>query len=645
MKKILLIIIFVFSCTFYLQAQKFKTHKVKDGETIETIAMRYLVTPFDIYALNPDAKNKFAVNLVLIIPNSKVKNEDVSKETREVIGFKKHKVKRKETLFSLSQKYHIEIEDIKKYNTFLYSENLKKGNRIRIPRFKTVVSQISLNNTLKKYIVLPKEGKWRVAYKFGITVDELEALNPNMSEVLQPGNKLNVPNIANNEEKSIDETYNYYTVLKSEGYLALNRKLGLSQDQLEELNPELIEGGLKLGMVIKIPKDIDTVEEQAEIKYTNLSSNLSNLSTKRIALMLPYRLNRIDTDSVAEARSMIRKDRLLSMSLDLHYGVLMALDSAKQLGISTTLKVFDTRNQISEISNILNENDFSDYDAIIGPMRPKNFDRVASTLKRDRVPVLSPLSKPIKLYENVFQTVPSKELLQKTMLQFVKNDSTKVQVIIISDQKNRAKSNSIKAEFSNAKQVFSRKNKDGIDKSYILIDDLFDVFKKGKNIVFLETSNEAFASNVISMLNGLEFDAKYRQLKREDFEIILMTTDLNKAFEGNSIDNVHLSNLNFHYPTPNKRYDENVTSSFIKQYKKTYGVSPNKYAVRGFDLTLDLLLRLASEDDLYQASGNDIETEYIENKFRYSKKLFGGYFNEAVYIVMYDDLRIVEAKE
>ena len=73
-------------------------------------------------------------------------------------------------------------------------------------------------------------------------------------------------------------------------------------------------------------------------------------------------------------------------------------------------------------------------------------------------------------------------------------------------------------------------------------------------------------------------------------------------------------------------------------------MSPNKYAVRGFDLTLDLLLRLASEDDLYKASSSDIETEYVENKFRYSKKMFGGFYNEAVYVVKYDNLTIVEAK-
>ena len=56
-------------------------------------------------------------------------------------------------------------------------------------------------------------------------------------------------------------------------------------------------------------------------------------------------------------------------------------------------------------------------------------------------------------------------------------------------------------------------------------------------------------------------------------------------------------------------------------------------------------MRLSSSDDLFNASKSDLETEYVENKFRYYKKLFGGYYNEAVYVVKYEDMTIVEAKD
>ncbi|MBR9846014.1 MAG: LysM peptidoglycan-binding domain-containing protein [Algicola sp.] len=634
MKKLLIIIV-ILLCSFSAVAQDYKTHKVQKGETIEQIAKQYLVTPFDILALNPDAKKELKPNMVLIIPTSRVKNEDIPAETKELIGYNTHKVKRKETLFSISQKYSIEIDAIKKANPSLYSENLRKGDKIKIPRFKTIVNKVTLNNTIKKYIVQPKEGKWRVAYKFGITVPELEALNPKMNDVLQPGDELNVPNISNNEEKTVEEEFNYYTVLKSEGFMALNRKLGLTQEELEALNPELKEGGLKLGMVLKVPGTIETKNILKDVANTNLSANLNNLSPKRIALMLPFGLNKVDVDSVQEAKKMIRTNGLLSVSLDFHTGVLMALDSAKQLGISTNLKVIDTRNQISEISKILEAHDFSEYDAVIGPLMPLNLERVASKLKRNNVPVVSPLTMPVNLYDNVFQTIPADDLLVEALINYVKKDSLPKHMVIISDSKHQVISDRLKGEFPLAKQIQSRKNKKGEEAYFMYQADLENVFKTGRNIVFLETDNEGFASNVISMINGLNMN---------DQEIILMTTNKNKAFDGKEISNYHLSNLKFHYPSVNKTIAVESRNSFVTKYMNTYNVSPNKYAVRGFDLTLDLLLRLASEDDLFKASSSDIETEYIENKFRYSKKMFGGYYNEAVYVVKYDDLTIVEAK-
>jgi hypothetical protein len=243
---------------------------------------------------------------------------------------------------------------------------------------------------------------------------------------------------------------------------------------------------------------------------------------------------------------------------------------------------------------------------------------------------------PTNLYSNVFQTIPSDELLEKTIINFVKSDSLPKHMVIIADSKHKAVSNRLMAEFPSSKQLYSRTNKKGEEAYFIYQTDLENVFKPGKNIVFLETDNEGFASNVISVINGMAI---------KDVEIILMTTNKNKAFEGREISNYHLSNLKFHYPSPNKTTDISTSNNpFVRAYRREYNVSPNKYAVRGFDITLDLLLRLASKDDLYAASASDIETEYVENKFRYTKKLFGGYYNEAVYVVKYDNLIIVEAK-
>lgn len=620
-----------------VNAQNYVEHKVEAGETIESIAKKYLVTPFDIFALNPDAKSKFQPNMVLIIPKSKVKNAPIQEESRELIGYKNHKVKRKETLFGLAKKYNVSEDEIKKANRFLYSENLRKGDKIRIPKYRTIISKQTLNNTVKKYTVQPKEGKWRIAYKFGTTVAELEALNPKMNDVIQPGDKLNVPNINDKEEKSIESQYGYYEVLPKEGFYRLKVKLGLTQEQLEMLNPELKETGLKAGMVLKIPASAENTNGGlSQVETTRLTSSIKNYETKKIALMMPYRLHRIETDSVNDAKEMIKKDKLLSIVLDFHVGVVMALDSAKRLGLSTDLKVLDTKYQASTTSQLLKENDLSDYDAVIGPMEDKCFDRVASSLKGDRVPVIAALNKPAELYSNVFQTIPDNKLLKNAMIDFVKADSLKSKVVIISDQAHRSTNNLLKEKFPEAHQIFSRKiKKTGKDGFFIYPQDLENVFEPGRTVVFLETKSNPFASSVISMLNGLVANK---------IEIVLVTLDKNKAFEGKDIDNNNLSNLNFHYPSVHKEFDAVRADGFVKAYRKAYGISPSKYASRGFDITLDILLRLAAEEDLYKASGEMIETEYVENKFRYNKTIFGGYKNEAVYIVKYDNLRIIKAK-
>ena len=48
---------FSFFSYVYGQQEKYIKHTVSNGETINSIAQKYKVTPFDIYKLNPDSQN------------------------------------------------------------------------------------------------------------------------------------------------------------------------------------------------------------------------------------------------------------------------------------------------------------------------------------------------------------------------------------------------------------------------------------------------------------------------------------------------------------------------------------------------------------------------------------------------------------
>ena len=131
----------------------------------------------------------------------------------------------------------------------------------------------------------------------------------------------------------------------------------------------------------------------------------------------------------------------------------------------------------------------------------------------------------------------------------------------------------------------------------------------------------------------------------EGTKITLTTTNRNDAFKDEEVSNYHLSNLHFTYPSISKMLNSTTSNSFVNQYKKQYHVSPGKYAIRGFDLTMDVVLRIVTSQDLYQSVSDAPMTSYIENKFSYKKKAFGGYINESVYLVQYNNLEIKEIKQ
>ena len=632
-------LLFTFTLSF---GQKFDYYTLNNGETLDDVSKKFNVIISDLIKLNPEFENGISVLTdSIIVPLFNV--YDSQNEDRKSINLLTHKVKRKETLYSISKDYKLNVTDLKKYNPQLYTSTIKKGDVLKVPVY-SIENQIKTSSILSEYIVRSKEGKWRIAYQHGLTINELELINPAMNPILNQGDIIIVPIISTNKDNL--DGYGFYEVLPSEGFFRIKQKIGLTQEQLEEHNPRLLEEGLKPGMILKFPESLSAYYE-AVFEPIDLKIQMTNLSAKNLVVMLPFNLEVIDTDSIVKSKNRIKKNQLLSAVLDFHSGVLMAVDSAKQIGISTNLRVYDTQKKNSDrLKTILINEDFSNVDAIIGPLTQGNFDLVSEHVLDDEIPVLSPLLNFTTRFPNSVQTLVPKQLLSDRIINFVKRDTSKVTLTLISDQVHKVVSDSLKTQFIDALQLFSLLDKDendayffdelGIDEEDIEEDSNYQLIqqhlKPGVNYVFLETANEGFVSNVSSILNGLVTD---------DIKIILTTSSKNRAFDGINISNKHLSNLNFLFAS-NHRFRENLNQdSFFKNYEATYGVVPNKFAVRGFDITYDLLLRLAVGDSFYYTISNNVQTEYVENKFRYSfPNSETGSANQSGYLLQYNNLKI-----
>jgi hypothetical protein len=339
---------------------------------------------------------------------------------------------------------------------------------------------------------------------------------------------------------------------------------------------------------------------------------------------------------------LLKTDGTLRAAIDFYSGVLMAAEFAKDKGISTEINMYDTDGKASKVEQIINSNDFSTIDAVIGPLLSKNIEKAAASLQSQNIPVFSPLSKvKLKEYPNLYQTIPSNEMMGNAMLEYIKKRVDSINVILITGKEWTKQKGVIMAAIPTVKTIVPETG------NYLYLEDIqkqLDKFKE--NWVILESDNPILVSNVVGLLNGFPEVI----LNEDDVEvgrnnIRLFAVNKSRAFDYDDVSNMHLANLNFTYPSASKHYDYELMIPFLVSYKNKYGVMPNNYAIRGFDVTYDVLLRLANAETLKEASTSDIKTEYVENKFQYSYKRNSGYKNQAFYIMKYNnelELEVVE---
>lgn len=107
----------------------------------------------------------------------------------------RHQVTQGETLYSISNKYGVTIEDLKACNPSLTAENLKAGTTLVLPATLSPAGPAGIHcRTMHK--VGKKETLWSIATQYEITVDELLTANPDLSSAdakIKKGSFLCIP--------------------------------------------------------------------------------------------------------------------------------------------------------------------------------------------------------------------------------------------------------------------------------------------------------------------------------------------------------------------------------------------------------------------------------------------------------------------
>lgn len=607
MQKIVFICFYLLiSCNFFAQ-KSYSKHTVVSGENIFQIAQKYKVTAQEIYDMNPDSKNGVKSDMILIIPNST--NSNIIKGSSSNII--KHEVLQKETLYGIAKQYGITIDEIKNANPILETVSLSIGQIIDIPNVKgkvlNKVSQtvkstakpISKNIQYVDYEVKSKETLYGLSKKFNLTIDELLSINPELSNGVQEAMTIKVPaidTVANNQNIQIAEKTATKIVLNSE----------------KQTQKELIE--------IKVNNS----------NYIDLTKSINLSERKKLAILLPFNALKIQSDTVVSQQERIRNNKFLNMTLDFYSGVLMAIDSAKTLGLNIDIKILDSQETktSSNIENLVSEHNLQSQDAIIGPFYQNQVDKMAEMLQKSSVSIISPLSKEEgKPFKNVYASMPSGDLLKVAMFDYMRQKNGNIIAVI------DTKKVTIKQYITDNQQdvKFAAFN----DKGVLLPESLKVLLDKDKinYIVFASEKTSIVFSVTNTLLNALS-----------NYQIRLVILEPNPTFDYEEIGLSRLTKLKLTYPSLTRENETDNGRIFEKEFKKKNKIFPNQYATRGFDITFDTMLRL-SQNGSFEQNATNVTTEQVENKFDYKTNLKNGFVNKGVYILQYNnDLTISEAQ-
>lgn len=626
--------------------EKTITHKVEKGETVGQIAQKYQITPFDIYQLNPDAQSGLKPNSILLIQNkSGVKTVKSNSNLKEVT----HEVTPKETLYGIGKKYSVSDDDLKKANPFLEKEGLQIGQVLVIPsknRLKSSIVSKPAAPLQEKYLyhdVLPKETKYSIAKQYGLSIAELEKRNPEIVTNLPIGYRLTIKGNASKAVEQVDVKkevvkqspvvaanevkYTTYEVQPKETLYSLSKTYGISQEDFIVLNPEL-KNGVEIGMIVKVPAKAAQLNEGKK-EYLSLTKKNGLDVRKKMVLLLPFNIPLIESDTVNTNASRLKKDKFLNMTLDFYAGALMAIDSAKTLGLPIDIEIYDsqeTKNS-SNVASIIQKNNLNTAHAIIGPFYQSNAEVAAQLLSVNNTPIISPLSKDIgNPYRNIYQTIPTSEAIKSTMFKYMRDHNGNIMAVV--DKKKESIIQYLK-EYQKDIPLVAFK-----DNGSVSPESLKSMLKKGKmNYVVMETGNTwMIKTTIAAMISAMP-----------DYQVQLVILEPNETLDTDEIKFSNLIKLKLMYPSVVRDNDTPQGIVFEKEFKKINAIYPSDFATRGFDVTFDTMMRLV-QNSTFEETVNTTATKQIENKFEYYKKTEGGYTNKGVFIMYYDsDLTIKEA--
>ncbi|WP_299006449.1 LysM peptidoglycan-binding domain-containing protein [uncultured Tenacibaculum sp.] len=587
------ILTFTISCG---QQKRYVSYKVQEGETMRDIADRLDMKTKDLLRLNPDVSRRPEANTVIVIPNPKLKNSTSTSTPSS---------EEEPTTIETIEDSTSEPEE----NDTVYQQTIIEYETHEVQKGETV---------------------YRITKQYGITKDDLLKYNPEYTNIesnnLSIGQVLKVKEIKKTitiDKEEVLAKFLTHTVKSKETMYGLTRFYNVSKEEILRLNPEypdLADNKLSIGQLLKI-KPIEEVNEAEN--YTFYKDFIEEDTSINLAILLPFRADEYVEKS---SKDIFEKNQLANMVTDFYMGAEIGIDSIKKQGVNIDVNVFDTGNRGKNINTILNENKLENVDVVIGPFYSDKAEVVA---KGVNVPVIFPhYSNNQEKFSSskLVKTAPEKSRYTNYLTSYLKDSYKDQEIFVVGDDKNE--SNRLVSKIvSELKQHDSINNIHILkpEKGYIKRDRFTrKMSSKKQNWVIIASDDNVVVADALNSMIGLPDETNVQVFSP------------NKGDAYYRIDNNKLASINFTYVSDTYTDEDALeTKTFTEKYLQVNNTIPSDYAVKGFDITYDILMRLASGEDLDTTFKKGASLR-VESKFDYRKKVFGSSSNNGLFVIKYN---------
>ena len=243
--KVIVGLVFLNSIVLFAQ-EKITKHTIVKGETISSIAEKYEVKQSAIFKLNPNAKNLLKLNSVLLIPIASTKNTTVKTKSTLNQATKEHEVQAKETLYGIAKQYGISVKELNQINPSLATAELKIGQKINIPAA-AIANEIANLATTKQ---IPTN--------------------------IEPAKESKI------ESEAIQSSHSFvWEVVAKETKYSITKKYGITIKEFDKANPSLGVKALRVGQKVVIP-GVDSPRPEMVVASLGTPS-VSEAASKNIA--------------------------------------------------------------------------------------------------------------------------------------------------------------------------------------------------------------------------------------------------------------------------------------------------------------------------------------------------------------------------